>query len=269
MFKKIIKKTFIINIYHLIKKFYVKPKSQSNESKIIKQIVDRFNVFNTFIEFGFSGYEFNCALLANEVDDLGKKKYSGLLIDADPYNKKIADIIFDHNIVSKHLFLTLDTLDFLTNLKHKIGILSIDIDGNEYWFLEKLISLRPDLIICEFNIAFGLLTISTPYDPNFDWTKKHESWLYHGASITALNYLLGKNNYSLIDISSNGVNAFFVRNDLITPETKKLIPEKIFRVKVYPDGSTSAQNFELIKHMPFVDVTNSKSSNKSLGEIIF
>ena len=170
------------------------------------------------------------------------------------------------------MWLTLDTLEIFMNFKrekNKIGILSLDIDGNEYWFLEKLIDLRPDMIVCEFNIAFGLLTISTPYDPNFDRTEKHESWLYYGTSITALNYLCVKNGYSLVDISSNGVNAFFVRNDLLTPETIKLIPEKIFKIKTYPNGSTSAQNFELIKHLPYVDVTNLKSSSESLVKILF
>ena len=170
------------------------------------------------------------------------------------------------------MWLSLNNLDVIINFKtkkKKIGILSLDIDGNEYWFLEKLIVLRPDMIICEFNIAFGLLTISTPYDPNFDRTEKHESWLYYGTSIAALNYLCIKNGYSFVDVSSNGVNAFFVRNDLLTPETKKLIPEKIFKIKTYPDVSTSAQHFEPIKHLPYVDVTNSKSSSESLGVILF
>ena len=74
------------------------------------------------------------------------------------------------------MWLTLDTLEIFRNFKNEkknIGILSLDIDGNEYWFLEKLIDLRPDMIICEFNIAFGLLTISIPYHPNFDYTKAH------------------------------------------------------------------------------------------------
>ena len=269
--KKFLKKTVIANIYHYIKKFVVKPKSQSDESKIIKRIVDKFNIHNTFIEFGFSGWEFNCADLANETGNEGRIKWEGLLIDADSYNIKIANIIFHKNIVSKHMWLTLDTLEIFRNFKRekKIGILSLDIDGNEYWFLEKLIDLRPDMIVCEFNIAFGLLPISIPYHPNFDYTKEHEKWLYHGTSITALNYLCVKNGYSFVDVSSNGVNAFFVRNDLLTPETKKLIPEEIFKIKTYPDGSTSAQNFELIKHLPYVDVTNPKSSSKSLGKIFF
>jgi len=269
--KKFLKKTPVVNIYHYIKKFIVKPKSQSNESIIIDRIIDKFNISNTFIEFGFSAWEFNCANLANGTRDKGGEKWSGLLIDADPYNIKIANIIFHKNIVSKHMWLTLDTLEIFTNFnkEKKIGILSLDIDGNEYWFLEKLINFRPDMVVCEFNIAFGLLPISTPYHPDFDRRKEHEQSLYYGTSITALNYLCVKNDYSLVDVSSNGVNAFFVRNDLLTPETNKLVPENIFKIKTYPDGSTSAQNFELIKHLPYVDVTNLKSSSDSLGKILF
>ena len=47
---------------------------------------------------------------------------------------------------------------------------------------------------------------------------------------------------------------------------------KIFikkQFKTYPNGSTSAQNFELIKHLPYVDVTNLKSSSESLVKILF
>jgi hypothetical protein len=206
-----------------------------------------------------------------EIKGGGGAKWSGLLIDADPCNIKIANIIFHKNIVAKNMWLTLDTLEIFTNFKKgkKIGILSLDIDGNEYWFLEKLINLRPDMVVCEFNIAFGLLPISIPYHPDFDRTKEHKTWLYYGTSIAALNYLCVKNDYSLVDVSSNGANAFFVRNDLLTPEINKLEPENIFKIKTCPDRSTLAQNFELIKHLPYVDVTNPKSSSKSLGKILF
>ena len=248
MLKKLIKKTIIANIYYYIKKFVVKAKSQSNESEVINRLVNKFNISNTFIEFGFSGWEFNCADLASETGDKGVK-WSGLLIDGDSDNSNIANTIFHKNIVSKNMWLSLNTLDIFYKFKEEkkeIGILSLDIDGNEYWLLEKLITLRPDMIICEFNIALGLLTITTPYDPEFDRTKKHESWSYYGVSITALNYICIKNGYKKIDISSNGVNAFFLRDDLLTTETQKLIPEKIFKIKNYNDGSTSAQHFELI-----------------------
>jgi hypothetical protein len=40
-------------------------------------------------------------------------------------------------------FLTLDNLDFIKSAFAKIGVLSIDVDGNDYWFLEKLIDTRP------------------------------------------------------------------------------------------------------------------------------
>jgi hypothetical protein len=71
MIKKFLKKTPVFNIYHYIKKFIVKPKSQSNESIIIDRIIDKFNISNIFIEFGFSGWEFNCANLANGTRDKG------------------------------------------------------------------------------------------------------------------------------------------------------------------------------------------------------
>ena len=268
--KLFLKKTIISQIYTYIKKIFHKPKSQSNESQIINKLINEFNISNTFIEFGFSGWEFNCAELAI---DKGTKvlRWSGLLVDGDNYNKKIGNIIFHKNIVIKSFWLSLDTLNCFFEFKKEkknIGILSLDIDGNEFWILEKLIILRPDMIICEFNVALGLRTITVPYDKEFDRTKKHETWLYHGLSITALNYICNKNDYSLVAVSSNGVNAFFIRNDLLNPDSKILTPEKAFKTLTYADGTTSDQDFERIKHLPFVDVTKTGISHNSFGEIV-
>jgi hypothetical protein len=76
------------------------------------------------------------------------------------------------------MWLTLDNLDFILEYsrKQKLGILSIDVDGNDFWFLEKLITINPAIIIIEFNVSFVLRHISLPYDAFFDRKKKHESW---------------------------------------------------------------------------------------------
>lgn len=235
--------------------------SQSNEAQIIDRLVSRFDVPKSFIEFGFSGWEFNCIKIA--------KEWEGLLIDGDAYNTTIAKQIFPKAIVAKQMWLTLDTLDFILDYSksRKLGILSIDVDGNDYWFLEKLITINPAIIIVEFNVSFGLLPISVPYDSAFDRTKKHESWEYYGASLTAMHHLCRQHGYSLIEISRNGVNAFFVRNDLLTSGDRELTPKEGYREKSYPDGSIAptTQFWETIKHLPYVDVTKSDASYKAVG----
>jgi hypothetical protein len=264
--KKIIKKTPLIVIFILLKKFFIRNlNSQSNENIIIDKLIHKFKIPNSFIEFGFSGWEFNCINLA-------QKDWTGLLIDGDEYNITIAQNIFTGKIKSKKVWIDLDSINYIKEYaeQNEIGILSIDVDGNDYWFLEKLISTKPAIIIIEFNVFFGLLPISIPYDSNFDRTKAHETWAYFGASITAMNFLANQNNYSLVEISKNGVNAFFIRNELLSNTDKILDPSQILKDSAHPDGTiiSSEYYWSLIKHMPFVNVTESGSSCQSEGKII-
>jgi hypothetical protein len=247
-FKNVIKNTPLISLFILIKIKFVKPKAQNDEVEIINRLIGRFKIPKSFVEFGFSGWEFNCVSL---VDD-----WEGLLLDGDPYNVKIANLIFPKKISSKCIWLTLDYLDLIFDYANSrnLGILSIDVDGNDYWFLEKLIKTRPALIITEYNSSFGLKPISVPYDPSFNRIKKHESGNYFGASLSAMYHLAKLNGYSLIEVSNSGVNAFFIRSDLLTSDDCELQPEHSFREKYFPDGTRPSQQFEKIKHLPYVDV---------------
>lgn len=140
------------------------------------------------------------------------KHWSGLLIDGDPYNIKIGKYILSKNIKICQKWLAVDNLDFIREYaKDKnIGILSIDVDGNDYWFLEALIDLRPAILIMEYNSTFLLRPITIPYNPQFDSTKNNESITYFGASLSAIEHLAIKNKYSLIKIGNTGINAFFI-----------------------------------------------------------
>ena len=130
-----------------------------------------------------------------------------------------------------------------------------DLDGNDYWFIQRLIKLKPSIIIAEYNSSFGLKPITVPYSSDFDRTKKHGSRTYYGASLTALDYLANAHGYSLIEVTNAGINAFFVRNDLITKDDLILKPEFAFIEKKFSDGSRSNQQWEKIKHMEYVEVT--------------
>jgi hypothetical protein len=97
--------------------------------------------------------------------------------------------------------------------------------------------------------------VTVPYDPNFDRRKKDESGTYYGASLSAINNLANRNGYSLIEVSNSGVNAFFVRKDLLTVDDIELKPDLAFREKYFLDGSRPSQQWAKIKHLAFVDVT--------------
>jgi hypothetical protein len=247
--KKWIKSTPLIDAFIFVKKQFVDPQAQNDETQIIRRLLQRFDVPRAFIEFGFSGWEFNCASLIGE--------WEGLLIDGNSYNVKIANIVCPSKITAKWSWLTLETMDFVCDYakSRDVGILSIDVDGNDYWFLEKIIGTKPSIIIVEYNSSFGLRPITVPYDPYFDRTKKHDSWTYFGASLSALNHLANQNGYSLIEVSNSGVNAFFVRRDLLTIDDYELKPESAFREKYFSDGTRPSQQWEKISHLPYVDVT--------------
>ena len=110
-----------------------------------------------------------------------------------------------------------------------LGILSIDVDGVDYWLLEALDAFAPRIIIVEYNSLFGSeRKISVPYDASFSRREKHYSELYFGASLPALAYLAARKGYSLVGTESAGVNAFFVRNDLVGNDVPSRTVEEAF-----------------------------------------
>ena len=97
----------------------------------------------------------------------------------------------------------------------EIGLLSIDIDGNDYWVWKSLDIVKPDIVICEYNAVFGdIYPVTIPYEADFFRTRAHYSNLYFGAGIKALEMLASQKGYRLIGSNSAGSNAFFLRDDL-------------------------------------------------------
>ena len=236
------------------KSFVAKPKSQNAEVEVLARLLARYDVPRRFVEFGFSGWEFNCAGLI--------KDWQGLLIDGDSYNVTIARTILSKRIQSYHCWITLENIQIVREYASHgaIGVLSIDVDGNDYWFLEALIDLKPAIIISEYNSSFGLVPVTVPYDPAFDRREKHPSGTYYGASLSALTHLAQTNGYSLIEVEQSGVNAFFLRSDLLAPADIPLKPEQAFRAKQFSDGSTSNDKWARICHLPFIDVVTGSAS---------
>jgi hypothetical protein len=106
-------------------------------------------------------------------------------------------------------FLTLDNLDFIRKKFPKVGVLSIDVDGNDFWFLKVLIDIAPDVVSVGDNSSMGFEPITVPYDPAFDRHQKHPRAWYHGASLTALTKLCAQHGYGLAAGSDGSSNAFF------------------------------------------------------------
>jgi len=260
--KTLIKNSFLEYWLYLMKSIVVRPKSQSNETEIIRGLLTKFGprIKKTFVEFGFSSWEYNCAALP--------KDWSGLLIDGDYQNVKIGKVISTNRIEIVHAWLTLNNIKEMISEwlgSRELGILSIDIDGNDYWFVERLITIRPSVFIVEYNSTLGFRDITIPYDENFDRTKAHPSWTYFGASLLAMQRLLTNAGYDLVDISDSGVNAFFVRSDLNQGLCDVLDPKVSFKPKAFFDGSTPDEQWKQIEHMPYVRFNDHLQNNRTIG----
>jgi hypothetical protein len=131
-----------------------------------------------------------------------------------------------------------------------LGILSIDVDGNDYWFLDQLIDLKPSVICVEYNASFGLEPITVPYDHSFDRHQKHPSGWYHGASLSAFVKLCAGHGYGLAAVSEAGVNAFFTQNGNLDAAAAW----KPSRLRREYSGVDHEVQWRRISHMPFIRV---------------
>jgi hypothetical protein len=198
----------------------------------------------TFVEFGFDPTEFNCVGLARD------PAWSGLLIDGSVRKVQDARRLFHPGIKAEAAFLTLDNLDMVRKAFPRLGVLSIDVDGNDYWFLKALIDLEPTLIVVEYNASFGIAPITVPYDPAFDRSTRHPRAWYHGASLTALAKLCAAHGYGLTAVSDGGLNALFTREGKLDPI--QAWKPSLFRQKF--SGASHDEQWASMKDMPFEQV---------------
>lgn len=243
--------------------------SQWGEDGIIQFLIDKIQIKNkVFVEFGVENYqESNTRFL------LQNNNWSGLVIDGSKENVdfiKSGELYWRHSLTAVTEFITKDNINKIiteNGISGDIGILSVDIDGNDYWVLKNIECVNPVIIIVEYNSLFGKeLLITVPYDENFDRMKKHFSGLYWGASISALTKIAKEKGYSLIGSNSEGVNLFFVRDELVgdlkvmTPQDA-YVESKLRQSRDEGGSLTYLDNragLELIKEMNVYSVLDNK-----------
>ena len=94
----------------------------------------------------------------------------------------------------------------------EFDLLSIDVDGIDYWLWRALEGYRPRVVVIEYNAAYGQrLSFTVPYSPDFAWDETS----YFGASLKALEKLGSEKGYSLVACDYIGTNGYFVRDDLV------------------------------------------------------
>lgn len=248
--------------------------SQWGDDGIIQYLTKNLRIDNKiFIEFGVENYlESNTRFL------MMNDNWEGFIMDgsaeAMEFVKK-QNWYWRHSLHAKAVFITKENINTLlrdTGYRN-IGLLHIDIDGNDYHVLEsiELERLNPSIIITEYNGVFGnKRPISTPYDKDFNRTEKHFSNLYFGASLPAFHYLLSKKNYALVGCNIAGNNAHFVRRDLLNEKVKEVQIDQAFKMSKFresrnPDFSFSfLEGDDRLKQISGLEVVNVVS-----GEVEF
>ena len=243
--------------------------SQWGEDGLIQHILSRVNVADRiFVEFGVEKYtESNTRFL------LINDNWSGLVIDGSAENInhiKNDPIYWKYNLKADCSFIDSQNINNIikrNGISGDIGLLSIDVDGNDYYIFESIDVISPRIIVCEYNSLWGdNLSVSVPYDPLFVRGNAHYSNLYFGASINALTNLAAKKGYSLVGSNSIGANIFFVRNDLLS-EIEVVTPKEVyvqckFRQSRGPAGELTFLNFaeslSLLADLDLMDVENGK-----------
>jgi hypothetical protein len=238
--------------------------SQWGEDGILQYLVHHVPIAHrTFIEFGVEDYhEANTRFLLVHDD------WQGLVMDSSSANvERIRRdaVHWQHDLQARAAFVTRENIEALLSgagFDPDLGVLSIDIDGNDYWVWEAITSVRPRVVACEYNPTFGRDVVTIPYDAAFSRYAAHHSGLYYGASLAALEHLGRRKGYVLVGCNTSGTNAFFVRDDLAPPglaiEAGAACVESNVRQSRDPEGRLTfvrgSAKRALIAHLAVVDV---------------
>ena len=233
--------------------------SQNGEDGIIRYLFDEIGFESRwFVEFGFGAAQCNALRL------MLKEDFHGLLMDGSRDNVdyfRYAAARHDcDRVTAQHLFITRDNLQTTiteAGVPSEIDFLSIDVDGNDYWFWQLLDCVSPRVVCIEYNAGIGPdLSLSVPYDASFERFAKHPSGFYYGASLAALEKLGVEKGYYLIGCDSTGTNAFFLRNDIHIDGVAALASREAYRPHAnwLQRGISEDDQLEFMQSMPYEEV---------------
>jgi hypothetical protein len=213
--------------------------SQFGDDGIIQFLVRNIEIpCKTFIEFGVEDFsESNTRFL------LQKDNWSGFVMDGSKEHisrLKSSSFFWKHDLEAQSVFITKENVtDLLAPYIQKwggLGILHIDLDGNDYWIWEKL-DLKPVILILEYNSTFGSdRSITVPYDASFYRTDAHYSNLYWGSSLKSLHDLSITRGYTFIGCNSSGNNAYFILGDYMNSKLKSVSLSEGFVASKYRES---------------------------------
>lgn len=183
------------------------------------------NCSNLIAHYGWSGVFI----------DMNEKKLS---LGKEVYNKMSGPglkLKFVHTEVTPE---TINDLLAAAGISGDIGLLSIDVDGNDYWIWKAIDIISPAIVVIESKVEYGRHDVIVPYGKNNHRSADHR---YNGASAVAFEKLAKKKGYKLAGANKQGYNLFFVKEsaivkmesvaDILSDDkvTKCFYPESFFK----------------------------------------
>lgn len=162
--------------------------SQFGDDGIIQFLLSAVPVSNDrFVEFGVEDYREATTRFLMQNDN-----WRGLVMDSSAENIEAITSSYwydNHELTTRTAWVTAENINGLlaeAGFTGPLGILHIDVDGNELHVWNSLDVADPDIVILEYNSILGPdHALTVPYDPAFDRRVAHSTWLYFGASLKA------------------------------------------------------------------------------------
>jgi len=199
--------------------------SQNSEDGILLALFRQIGVVSRrFVELGSGSSGGNAAMFAAEFG------WTGLMVEGDPGKAGMAGRRFPQ-VQAVSAWITPESVDNLLTehgFTGEVDLLSVDVDGNDYWVWQAITACSARVVVLEYNSMFGPdRAVTIPYDPTF--SRRDHRFCYFGASLTGLTKLSASKGYRLVAVDPTGVNAFFLRNDL-APEIPAADPRNAYRI---------------------------------------
>jgi hypothetical protein len=178
-----------------------------------------------------------------------------LLFDGSAENISVGTEFFRTNLRSfirapwlVEAWITRDNVnDLIQNnyVSGEIDLLTIDLDGNDYWIWNSLDVIKPRVVVveCQSNNWGTERAVTIPYREDFVADFSEGGSTYCGASLPAFVNLGKKKGYRLVGVERYGFNAFFIRDDIQSPffpeKSAEQCLENVFRtfIRIPPDQS--------------------------------
>jgi hypothetical protein len=150
--------------------------------------------------------------------------YECLMIDSDSEAGETKE-------VKKHKLFSGNVIPLLKTYKcpKVFDMLDIDLDGTDYWILNKVLeNYSPLLILAEFNASIPIgRSITIPNEPDFEWKGDN----FFGFSFTAAKKIAEEFGYTIVH-QENNMNLFMVKNEyLVGVEVPEVQYENVHHFK--------------------------------------